>query len=195
MKGQDFLQHPGAYPDMDYLLSEAAQARCVIAAQVLRHCPHIIEIGGFTTPISQFLTGQHRSVTVIDPLMRAYSSDSLNGAPCRVRHIPQIFQSVDIEVPERYGFVMLGVSLKHFNEHPDQAEQEWMQLSGLVQGAQLAVIESAIDWPLGRQALEKLAALPGVRVRTQLDLDLSGNPGMDSDHFRRRLLILEPCAA
>ena len=194
MKGQDFLQHPGAYPDMDYLLSEAAQFRCVIAARVLRHCPHVIEIGGFTTPISQFLTGQHRSVTVIDPLMRAYSGDSLNGAPCRVRHIPQAFQSVDIELPERYGFVMLGASLKHFSEQRDQAEQEWVQLSELVQGAQVAVIESAIDWSLGRQALEKLAALPGLRVRTRLDLDMSGNPGMDPDHYRRRMLILEQCA-
>ncbi len=191
MRGRDFLQQPDAYPDMDYLLSEAAQVRCVIAAHALRDCPHVLEIGGFTTPISQFLRGQHRSVTVVDPLMRAYRSDNLNGRPCRVRHIPGAFQDTDLDIQGEYGFVMLGASLKHFSRAPEQAEQEWKQLNRLVTGARVAVVEAAIDWPLGKQALDRLQALPGLRVRTRLDLDLSKNPGMDPDHYRRRLLILE----
>lgn len=191
MNGQDFLQHPDAYPDMDYLLSEAAQFRCVIAAHVLRNCPHVLEIGGFTTPISQYLHGQHESVTVIDPLMRAYSSDSRNGRPCRIRHIPQTFQDAEITMPGEYGFVMLGVSLKHFSQVPERAREEWARLSEMVRGARVAVVEAAIDWPLGKRALDRLATLPGMRVRTRLDLDLSGNPGMDPDHYRRRLLVLE----
>lgn len=188
---QELLQNPGAYPDMDYLLSEAAQFRCVIAAHIVRDCPHVLEVGGFTTPISQYLRARHESVTVVDPLMRAYRADTLNGHPCRVRHIPDSFQSAGIGPLFDYGFVMLGASLKHFSEDPARANQEWTQLAGLVVNARVAVIEAAVDWELGRGALERLARLPQIRVRSQLDLDLSGNPGMDPDHYRRRLLVLE----
>jgi hypothetical protein len=186
------LQNPQAYPDMDYLESEAAQSRCVIAAHVMRHCPHVLEIGGFTTPISLFLTGHHESVTVIDPLMRAYASDHLNGYPCQVRHVPKSFQQASFDIEGEYGFVMLGASLKHFSEDLLQKEQEWEMLVNLISGAQVSVIEAAIDWPLGKGALDKLLEIPNIKIRTSIDLDLSANPGMDPDHYRRRLLVLEP---
>jgi len=186
------LQNPHEYPDMDYLYSEAAQSRCVIAAHALRACPHVVEIGGFTTPITHFLTGRHQSVTVFDPLMKAYSSDRLNDAPCKVRHVPQPYQQAPLDIEGKYGFVMLGASLKHFSENPEQRVQEWAMLVDLVSGAQVSVIEAAIDWPLGKGALDKLLEIPDMRVRTSIDLDLSANPGMDPEHYRRRLLVLEP---
>lgn len=192
MHKNSMLQNPQAHPDMDYLDSEAAQSRCVIAAHAMRLCPHVVEIGGFTTPISLFLTGRHESVTVIDPLMRAYSSDKLNGYSCQVRHIPSPFQHASFDIEGEYGFVMLGASLKHFSEDPVLKEQEWAILVEMISGAQVSVIEAAIDWPLGKGALDKLLEIPNIRVRTSIDLNLSANPGMDPDHYRRRLLVLEP---
>ena len=190
-KFQAMIRDPEAYADMDYLVTDAAQSRCVIAAHFLRDCPHVIEIGGFKTPITLYLTGKHRSVTVIDPLMREYQRETLNGHVCRVRHIPATFQSARIEVPSDYGFVMLGASLKYFAEDPARRESEWTRLAGLIQGARVAVIEAALDWALGRGILERILQLPDIRVRAKLDLDLGDNPGMDPEHFRRRLLVLE----
>lgn len=192
---QAMIRDPEAYSDMDYLLTEAAQARCVIAAHFLRNCPHVIEIGGFKTPITLFLTGKHRSVTVIDPLMREFQSENLNGRACKVRHIPQTFQSAEIEVPGEYGFLMLGASLKYFDRDTARSESEWSRLAGLIQGARVAVIEAAVDWPLGLGILERILQLPDIRVRATLDLDLSRNPGMDPEHFRRRLVVLESARA
>ncbi len=186
------LQNPDEYPDMDYLYSEAAQSRCVIAAHAVRHCPHVVEIGGFTTPITLFLTGHHESVTVMDPLMREYSNDHLNGQPCQVKHVPIPFQYARFNAAGEYGFVMLGASLKHFGEDPVQREQEWAMLVDMISGAQVSVIEAAIDWPLGKGVLDKLLEIPNIQLRTSIDLDLSANPGMDPDHYRRRLLVLEP---
>lgn len=187
------LRDPDAYRDMDYLTTEAAQTRCVIAAHFVRDCPHVVEIGGFRTPVSLYLTGTHESVTVLDPLMREYAADSLNGAPCRVRHVPAAFQDgvLDLE-PGAYGLVMLGASLKHFSDDGAERERQWASLAGAVSGARVAVIEAAVDWHLGRAALDRLGSLPSMRTRVCLDLDLGANPGMDRDHYRRRLLVLSP---
>lgn len=187
------LRKPGAYPDMDYLATEAARTRCVIAAHFVRECPHVVEIGGFTTPVSLYLTGVHESVTVFDPLMRDYEARSLNGAPCRVRHISRSFQDSEVEVePGSYGLVMLGASLKHFSDDPSERERQWLKLTGIVERARVAVIEAAVDWHLGKSALDRLGSLPSLRTRVHLDMDLRASPGMDTDHYRRRLLVLSP---
>ena len=188
----EILKDPLAYSDMDYLLSEAAQTRSVIAAHFVRDCPHVLELGGFKTPISQFLGGRHQSVTVVDPLMREYESPSLNGFPCHVRHISQPFQNAELNMSGEYGFVMLGASLKYFNEDSEHKQREWQMLVNLVTAARVAVIEAALDWPLGKGILDRMQDIPGMQPRASIDLDLSANPGMDPDHYRRRLLVLSP---
>lgn len=178
---------------MDYLITEAAQCRYVIAAHFLRECSHVIEIGGFKTPITQYLTGTHESVTVYDPLMQDRTENHLNGQRCQVRYISESFQDAKLEVGSgTYGLIMLGLSLKHFSDDPEQAEQQWSKLISMVTSAKLAVIEAALDWHLGKQALDKISTVPQLHQRVSLDIDMSANPNMDPDHFRRRLLVLEP---
>lgn len=187
------LREPDAYPDMDYLTTEAAQTRCVIAAHFVRDCPHVVEIGGFKTPVSLYLAGGHESVTVFDPLMSDYEARSLNGRPCRVRHLSISFQDSEIDLERgSYGLVMLGCSLKHFSDEPAEHEKQWRKLTGIVERAGVAVIEAAVDWHLGKAALDRLGSLPGMQRRVCLDLDLRKNRGMDTDHYRRRLLVLSP---
>ena len=66
----------------------AFKSRYVIASHHLRKCKHIVEIGGYRTPITGFLTSRHESVTVLDPYVKPAANDTLNGAPCKV-HGPQ----------------------------------------------------------------------------------------------------------
>jgi hypothetical protein len=55
---------------------DAFKSRYVLAAHHLRHCRHIVEIGGYRTPISSFLRSQHESVTTIDPYIKPLAADS-----------------------------------------------------------------------------------------------------------------------
>ena len=73
----------------------AFKSRYVIAAHHLKHCRHIVEIGGYRTPITHFLTSQHASVTVLDPYVKPVANHSLNGAECKVRHLPMMFEDFE----------------------------------------------------------------------------------------------------
>ena len=52
-----------------YMASEVFQNRYLVAANYLRNCSHILEVGACSTPITRYLRGAHESVTVVDPLV------------------------------------------------------------------------------------------------------------------------------
>lgn len=184
---------PGSYPDMDYLLSEAARSRYVIAAHHVRDCPVVVEIGGFKTPITGYLTHTPERVLMVDPLVQEYHSNELRGARCRVDHVRGRFQDHDFELPiGDYGFVCLGVSLKHFGDEPAQRAKGWSKWLRLVDQSRVAVLEYALDWALGSELAQRTVAESKTRLVVQMDLDLSKSPGMDTVHFRRRLVVLRP---
>ena len=103
------------YPDMNYLLSEGARARYVLAAHYVRDQPQIVEIGGFKTPITAFLTRIPERVLVVDPLISEYHGHELHGEPCRIEHLATTFQrhTFDLE-PGAYGLVLLGALYETF---------------------------------------------------------------------------------
>src|ERR1051326_7998337 len=83
-----------------YLDTVALQTRYVLAAHFLRNTRNIIEIGGYRNNlITRFLTGTHDSVSIfsLDAEFEPSEQDTLNGAPCRVRHIHDYFQSSLLE--------------------------------------------------------------------------------------------------
>ncbi len=186
-----------AYPHFNYFLTEAAQARYVLAAHYLKGCEHIVEIGGSRTPITKFIDPPPASIVVVDPKMAPFHAESLAGRPCRVDHVRTTFQAHDFELAGReYGLVILGLSLKHFGEQfgeaADSASPGWRKLIALVRGARTAVIEYALDWELGRREAEAIVAGSGCRTVMRLDLDLGDNEGEDTPFRRRRFMVLEP---
>ena len=42
-----------------YMASEVFQLRYLVAANYLRNCKHILEIGGCSTPMTNYLRGAH----------------------------------------------------------------------------------------------------------------------------------------
>jgi hypothetical protein len=185
-----------SYPDMNYLLSEAARSRYLIAAHHVRDCVEVVEIGGFKTPITAYLTQIPARVQVVDPLITEYRSERLRGRPCQVLHLAHSFQQHDFELPDqRYGLVLLGLSLKHFSDQPEVRAGEWLKLRELVRRSRVAVLEWAVEWPLGRASGEQLLAeVPG-EVVLDMELDLQRSPGMVTEHQRRRLVVLRPLHA
>lgn len=188
-------EHPDgeSYPDMNYLLSEAAQSRYILAAHYVRDCPHVVEIGGFKTPITRYLTTTPSSVLVLDPKMPAYRADTLHGQPCRVRHLAARFQDWEFDYqPGTYGLVILGCSMKYFSTEEARREEEWGKLVHLIDRARVAVLEFPVDWRRGADDVQRMLSRAHTRTRLQMDLDMQGSPGMDTVYCKRRFLVLEP---
>ena len=92
----------------DYMASEVFQIRYLVAANYLRNCSHILEVGGCSTPITHYLRGGHASVTVVDPLVEPLHAETLNNQPCVVRHIPMRVEDYTPTGKEN-GFAVLGM--------------------------------------------------------------------------------------
>ena len=90
------------------MASEVFQIRYLVAANYLRNCNHILEIGGCSTPITNYLRGAHESVTVVDPLVEPMQAETLNNRPCVVRHIPRRIEDYSSTGDEN-GFAVLGM--------------------------------------------------------------------------------------
>lgn len=174
--------------DMAYLDTESFQCRQVLAAYYLRNCETILEIGGFVSPISDFLQHQPQRVIIIDPRITAGIDQQLHGQPCRFERIRGRFQDCGLQlVPRSYGCAILGYSLKGMEA--DSEQMAWSQLVMLVSQASVAVLEYAPDWPLAEQAMDRLIqALPAPPV-LDLGLNLGSTSVQSVEYPRRRLLV------
>lgn len=184
-----------------YLDTEALRTRYVLAAHFVCECPHIIEIGGYRgNVITAFLRGPHRSVTVfsLDEEFEPLESAELNGAPCRVRHLREYFQSrPDLcKIPEGHlGLVILGLEI----------HGEIQPVLDLIRSSRVCVLEVAQEHPPGVAALEEiLSAVAPTRCICKIDLDLSANElmlrdelalNMNRPFWRRRMVVVEPLSA
>lgn len=184
---------PDSAMDMDYLLSEAGETRSVLAAHFVRHCDHVIEIGGYKMPITKYLTSVPKSVVVVDPKIDPFSATSLYGQPCRVDHIVARFQNFDFQPPDgSYGFVLLGCSLKFPGADRHDMDAHWAKLIALVDGADVTVLEYGLDWPLGAENAAVILERTACDMRLSVDLDLGRNEGMHPQFYRRRFMVLGP---
>src|SRR5262249_35063152 len=96
-----------------YLDTEALQIRYAIAAHFLKDCKNVVEVGGYRrNAITHFLTGHHESVTVfsLDAEFEECERDTLNGAPCMVKHIRNYFQTFSHSTDD-LGLVALGLEI------------------------------------------------------------------------------------
>ena len=175
--------------DIPHLAAPILTARHALAAHFLRDCEHIVELGGYKTPITGFLTHQPATVLSIDPKMEPLERDELNGAPCRVRHIARKFQQVSIDLaPYSYGLVILGYSLKPFGDRQPDADQ----LFELADHAERTVIDYMIDLQRPEVQLPHLLGRGTLRQVHRIDMqfhdeDIGGQPPAN-----RRMLVLEP---
>jgi len=176
-----------------YLDTEALQMRYVLAAHFLRNVRHIVEVGGYrNNAITNFVTHSHDAITVfsLDAEFEAMERDTLNGAPCRVRHIQDYFQNHPPPA-KPFGLVALGLEI-----HGDLAP-----FLGLVREAQAAVMEVPIDHRPSVDCLTAILTNVPCRVRCQVDLDFSSNEpllrdelvatNMNVPFWKRRMYVLE----
>ena len=177
-----------------YLDTEALQTRYVLAAHFVRNARNIVEIGGYRDNlITRFLTGTHDSVSVfsLDAEFETFEADTLNGAPCRVRHVGDYFQNYTLP-NERLGVIVLGIEiLGGFDP-----------LCDLLSHADVAVIEVPIDHAPSVECLGSILLRTNLRVAVQINLDLSPNEAIIGDElaktnmnkpfWKRNVYVLRP---
>lgn len=179
----------GVDPRLPHLAGRAAPIRQVIAAHFLRDFRHIVEIGGHRLPITFFLTHQPESVLSVDPGSEPFEADTLNGSPCRVRHLARKFQDVAFDVsPRSYGLVLLGFSLRPLGLRPAMHEI----LFRLVDNAGMIVVDYPLANPRSVEQSEAILSRPGFYADVSVDLTLNDDIIADSPFARRRLVVLRP---
>ena len=174
---------------LPHLAGPAAAIRQVIAAHYLIGCPDVVEIGGAGLPISRFVTHAPESVTVIDPKIVPLAAESLNGRPCRLRHIAAKFQETDVLprlAPGSYGLVLLGLSLKPRGSKPALDEA----LLALARGARLVVIDYALQLERATAQIPALLNLERHEIVVDMEMRLNDARLMESPFRDRRLLVL-----
>ncbi len=177
-----------------YLDTVALQTRYVLAAHFVRHCRNIIEIGGYRDNlITRFLTGSHDSVTVfsLDAEFEPLEQETLNGAPCRVRHINDYFQNHDYPT-ESLGVVALGIEILGDRE----------PFFRLLRQAQVVVVEVPVDHAPSVECLRVILEELKVPVVCQVNLDYSPNEtivqhelaktNMNVPFWKRNVYVIEP---
>lgn len=178
--------------DLPHLAGVGASLRQVFAAHFLRDCPHVLEIGGHIRPVTDYLTHNPVSVTSVDPKTAAYEAETLNGRPCRIRHIPKKFQEIDYDyAPGSYGLVLLGYSLKPFGSRDPLGEL----LFSLIDNARVTVIEYPPALERATSQVPQIVSRPSVRIRTTFDLTLHDPEIVDTPYAERRFYVLDPIAA
>jgi hypothetical protein len=180
---------PGsAYQGLAHLAGPAAALRQVLAAHALRHCRHIIEIGGAGCPITGFLTHRPMSVTVIDPKIEPFSAERLNGGACRVRHLAAKFQTQDFPIlKEATGLVLLGLSLKPLGRRPALGPA----LLALVADCRTLVIDHAVTLDRALGQIEPLIATRKTPPVIDLVLDINDSAVQAAGYGRRRFLVFD----
>lgn len=179
--------HPGQN-GLPHLAGPAAAMRQVLAAHALRHCRHIVEIGGAGCPITAYITHRPRSVTVIDPKIEPFAAQRLNGARCEVRHIPSKFQQASQPVRRgSTGLVLLGISLKPLGRQPALSPA----LLALAASVQTLVIEHAVTLDRALGQIEPLMATRSTPPVIDITLEINDSAIAAAGFGRRRFVVFD----
>jgi hypothetical protein len=182
-----------------YLVHPALQTRYAVAAALLRGEDVIVEVGGYKTPISQFLTHAPREVVVIDPLLDRDGEETQSGT--RVRYHRSDFNTLDLSAfpADTYSVVFLGMDM----HNPEASELDnvttFARFLGFTARARSAVIEYPVGWSRAARQFEVLLSVLHPRVEFDCLMDFTQSPievpGLaDADRagrLRRRIVWLK----
>ncbi|HEU4931111.1 MAG TPA: hypothetical protein VFT48_03480, partial [Pyrinomonadaceae bacterium] len=123
-----------------------------------------------------FLTGTHDSVSVfsLDAEFEPYETDTLNSAPCRVRHVCDYFQNYT-HPSESLAVIVLGIEILG----------DFDPLCALLSNADVAVVEVPIDHTPSVECLGAILQRTNLRVAVQINLDFSPNEAIIGDEVAK----------
>jgi len=147
-----------------YLTSESLKTRYRLAASYLQDTDFILEIGGYLTPISQFLdTQKYKKIVSIDPLGEEWQDGN-------VIHLKSKYQDVDIfsYLPRgEYALLILGMDLGGVDSN----------LVDLIKSSKKFIVEYPIDidWNASHSQMLQIIQSVELFLEISIDIDCAGN--------------------
>ena len=165
--------------EWSYLKSEAFQMRYVLAADFMSDMDYVVEIGGYETPIVDFLP-EHIGAVSIDPKSTAREFGNK-------KVVSDLFtDKSNLTIEGSYGVVILGLHLKGMSEN------DWGELIKLIQNASKLVIGYPISWKPSRRQHAKIMEQINFTLTKKVMMDLRGNDFGDlSDSYTPRARRLQ----
>ncbi|MBZ5609138.1 MAG: hypothetical protein LAP38_12825 [Acidobacteriia bacterium] len=176
----------------EYLQYPVLQVRQELAAHFLRGSRRILEIGGYKTPLTHFLTHEFDEVVVIDPLIESYEASERGGRPCSIRHLALDLDEFDMEswLKKPFACVFCGMDLNRVDKSPVEWLRTVCQFLLLLSHADIGVIEYPVNWQSSVQLFHVLLSILQPQLAADIRIDLSRYPdaGTVSDEVRSRLV-------
>ena len=143
----------GGIDHLPHLSGPASEIRQVLAAHFVRDCPHILEIGGYIRPVTNYLTHRPISVISVDPKTPPFEADELNGHPCKVRHVDKKFQQVEYAyAPHSYDAAfMLALAIETAGSTDHVKVRDALRRVGSIGG----VVIQPGEWKKAKEAIAK----------------------------------------
>ena len=148
-----------------YLKTEPFKSRQILSAGYVTDCSTIIELGGYHTPITSFLTHPFKQAVSVDPLTPAKQEGN-------ILHIAKDYREVDFSpyISGHYALVMLGMDLP-FSQ----------KLYYLIAHAKKVVIEFPQDHNPSLKLFEEILLRTDLKQEAFIQLNLSEN---DFSHLK-----------
>jgi len=151
-----------------YLETLPFKSRVILAADWLKICRNILDIGGYRTPIYHYLDPISSKVVVIDPRIE-------NQILCDWISIHGRWQDHFFEPRDEQGFLCLGLEI--------QAPSDcWENFISFIDGCKRAVIGVAVDHIHSVNQFNRIRdGLKKIELKYTVGLDLSNN---DFSHLK-----------
>lgn len=150
-----------------YLNTTPFKSRMILAAGYLTDCPTIIELGGYMSPISDFLKHPYEKVLSVDPLTDPKKES-------KILHLAKDYREVDFTpyTKKDYGIVMLGMDLP-FSQ----------KLFELITRAKKVIIEFPPDHLPSVNLFEEILLISNLQQDLCVHIDLTDNYFQKQDSY------------
>lgn len=146
----------------DYLRSKAFSSRFSIAAQWVKDCDIIIEIGGGNNSIDQVI--RDKTVIVIDPAIKRKEEKNLIYFPKNFEY----WNNYELFDNKKYAVVILGMDLK-------LSEIGWKKLFDLINKSEKTVIEYSTTFKDAKKQKKHILNNTNKSITQEKELDFSGS--------------------
>ncbi len=181
-----------------YLTDEALRTRYAIAAYLLRDSSLIIEIGGYKTPIADFIGNVNQKVVMIDPLFEL-EPDRINQP--NIQYICEDFDNVDASAfaKGKYDVVFLGIDIFSPDKDEIRNAETFSKFIHFVQNSRSTVLEYPLGFPRSKRQVDIIVSILEPTITFDCTLDFSwclledGNTpdGLRGERLVRRMIKIE----
>lgn len=174
-----------------YLQTEEAKNRYRMAADRVVGCKNIVEIGGYTTPIYEFLVGDHEEIWMIDPKVEARDFTlKVKTKFAKVKIVKSFFHSIDLNFPSKsYGLLLIGCSLKFKKGDEEDEAAVWRKLKVWSGNAERVVLEYATFWENANKARATIESNSNLQLLEELQITIPVSAEDDSRFGQRTFLV------